>query len=59
MAFVVFSLEKLGVIPAPWQVGCYVLGVLLGTAVHYSIMFQPGDVQLLDRARPGVDLRLL
>ncbi len=39
LAFVVFSLGKLGVVPAPWQVGCYVLGVLMGTAVHYSIMF--------------------
>ena len=39
LAFVVFSLGKLGVTPAPWQIGCYVLGVLMGTVVHYSIMF--------------------
>ena len=39
LAFVVFSLGKLGVTPAPWQVGCFALGVLMGVAVHYSIMF--------------------
>ena len=39
VAFVLFSLGKLGVMPSPWQVGWYVAAVLLGTAVHYSIMF--------------------
>lgn len=39
VAFVLFSLSKLGIVPAPWQVGWYVVAVLLGTTVHYSIMF--------------------
>ena len=39
LAFVVFSLGKLGVVPGPWQIGLYAVGVLLGAAVHYAIMF--------------------
>ncbi len=39
VAFVLFSLGKLGVVPTAGQVGWYVLAVLLGTTVHYSIMF--------------------
>ena len=39
VGFVVFSLAKLGVVPGPLQIGCYALAVLLGAAVHYSIMF--------------------
>ena len=39
MGFVVFSLGKLGVVPGAVQVCCYGVAVLLGAAVHYSIMF--------------------
>ncbi len=39
VAFVLFSLGKLGVVPSPGQVGWYVIAVLLGSTVHYSIMF--------------------
>ena len=39
VAFVVFSLVKLAVVPTAAQVGWYLLAVALGTAVHYSIMF--------------------
>ena len=39
VAFVLFSLHKLEVVPTPSQIGWYVAAVLLGTTVHYSIMF--------------------
>ena len=39
LAFVLFSLHKLGVEPTPAQIGWYTVAVLLGTCVHYSIMF--------------------
>ena len=39
VAFVLFSLGKLGVVPTSGQVAWYVAAVLLGTTVHYSIMF--------------------
>ena len=39
VGFVVFSLAKLGVVPGPGRVVCYGLAVLLGAAVHYSVMF--------------------
>ena len=39
LGFVVFSLGKLGVVPGPLQVACYGVAILLGAAVHYSIMF--------------------
>lgn len=38
VAFVLFSLGKLGVVPSPWQIGWYLVAVVLGTAIHYSIM---------------------
>ena len=39
LAFVLFSLHELRVVPTPSQIGWYAVAVLLGTAVHYSIMF--------------------
>jgi ABC-2 type transport system permease protein len=39
VAFVVFSLGKLGVTPHPMQIFCYALAVGLGVIVHYSILF--------------------
>ena len=39
IAFVLFSLGKLGVTPTLAQVSWYMLAVLLGSTVHYSIMF--------------------
>lgn len=39
VAFVVFSLAKLAVVPTAARVGWYLLAVLLGSTVHYSIMF--------------------
>ena len=39
VAFVLFALGKLAVVPTAWQIGWYVAAVLLGTTVHYSIMF--------------------
>ena len=39
VGFVVFSLAKLGVVPSPGRVACYGIAVLLGAAVHYSVMF--------------------
>ena len=39
VAFVLFSLGKLQVVPTAAQVGWYVVAVGLGTTVHYSIMF--------------------
>lgn len=39
VAFVVFSLGKLGVVPGPVKIACYGVAVLLGSAVHYSVMF--------------------
>ena len=39
IGFVVFSLGKLGVVPGPVRVVCYGIAVLLGSAVHYSVMF--------------------
>ena len=39
VAFVLFSLGKLGVVPSTAQTGWYLVAVLLGTTVHYSIMF--------------------
>ena len=39
VAFVLFSLGKLGVVPTPVQVALYLVAVGLGTTVHYSIMF--------------------
>ena len=39
VAFVLFSLHKLAVVPTSAQAAWYVLAVLLGTTVHYSIMF--------------------
>ena len=39
VGFVVFSLGKLGVVPGPVQIACYGVAVLLGSAVHYSVMF--------------------
>ncbi len=37
--FVLFSLGKLGIVPQPWQVGCYAAAILLGAMIHYAIMF--------------------
>lgn len=39
VAFVVFSLGKLGIMPSAGRLGCYGVAVMLGSAVHYSIMF--------------------
>ena len=39
VGFVVFSLMKLGVVPGVLAVTCYGAAILLGAAVHYSIMF--------------------
>ena len=39
IAFVVFSLSKLGVVPGPLQIACYGVAMVLGAAIHYSIMF--------------------
>ena len=39
VAFVVFSLGKLGVVPSALQIACYGVAILLGAAIHYSIMF--------------------
>ncbi len=39
VAFVVFSLGKLGVVPNALQIGCYATAVFLGAAIHYAIMF--------------------
>ena len=39
VAFVLFSLGKLGIVPTAAQTGWYLVAVLLGTGVHYSIMF--------------------
>jgi ABC-2 type transport system permease protein len=39
IAIVTFSLSKLGITPAPNQIGFYVIGVCLGVTIHYSIMF--------------------
>ena len=39
VAFVAFSLSKLGVVPGPLRIACYGAAILLGAAVHYSIMF--------------------
>ena len=39
VAFVVFSLSKLGVVPSFLQIACYGVAVVLGAAIHYSIMF--------------------
>jgi ABC-2 type transport system permease protein len=39
VAFVVFSLDKLGRTPHLSQVGWYLLALPLGVAVHYAIMF--------------------
>ena len=39
VAFVLFSLHKLAVVPTGAQMGLYAAAVLLGTTVHYSIMF--------------------
>ena len=39
VAFVLFSLGKLGTVPSVAQVGWYLVAVGLGTTVHYSIMF--------------------
>lgn len=39
VGIVIFALSKLGITPAPWHVALYIIGVGLGVAVHYSIMF--------------------
>ena len=39
VGFVVFSLGKLGMVPDATRLACYGVTVLLGAAVHYSIMF--------------------
>ncbi len=39
IAFVAFSLAKLGVVPGAGQIVCYVVAVALGAAIHYAIMF--------------------
>ena len=39
IAFVVFSLVKLDVVPSGVQIACYCVAVLLGAAIHYAIMF--------------------
>lgn len=39
VGFVVFSLAKLGVVPGVLALACYCLAILVGAAVHYSIMF--------------------
>ena len=39
VGFVVFSLNKLGVVPGAVQIACYVVAIVLGAAIHYAIMF--------------------
>lgn len=39
VCIVIFSLQKLGIVPAPWQILAYGVAAILGVAVHYSIMF--------------------
>ena len=39
VAFVAFSLHKLGLVPGAAQLFCYTVAVGLGAAIHYSIMF--------------------
>ena len=39
VAFVVFSLHKLGVVPGGVQIACFCVAVVLGAAIHYAIMF--------------------
>ncbi len=39
IAIVVFSLVKMGIQPAPWQVAAYLAAIVLGIGIHYSIMF--------------------
>ena len=39
VAFVAFSLSKLGVVPSALQIACYCAAVFLGAAIHYAIMF--------------------
>lgn len=39
IAFVVFSLGKLGVVPSALQIACYTVAIPLGAAIHYAIMF--------------------
>ena len=39
VAFVLFSLGKLGVVPTAAQVSWYIFAVMLGSTVHYSLMF--------------------
>lgn len=39
IAFVTFSLGKLGVVPSVLQVACFCVAVVLGAAIHYAIMF--------------------
>ena len=39
VAFVAFSLHKLGLVPGAAQFFCYAVAVGLGAAIHYSIMF--------------------
>jgi ABC-2 type transport system permease protein len=39
VAIVVFSLFKLGIVPAPTRVALYACAVVLGIGIHYAVMF--------------------
>ena len=39
VAFVAFSLHKLGVVPGALQIACFCVAIVLGAAIHYAIMF--------------------
>ena len=39
IAFVAFSLAKLGVVPSAVQIVCYAVAIVLGAGIHYAIMF--------------------
>lgn len=37
IAIVTVALVKLGIVPAPWQVGLYAAAVLVGVGIHYAV----------------------